>query len=337
MDSNSPNRKPYSGGAFWNSSDPMPLAAPESPTAPEPPENTIGSRQPSTAAPETSTPFQRAEDSKTDGIHPVITPQNKNTFSVKKAGIIIGAAAAVVVIAVAVILILTLPKQGSGQAAPTATMPATMPATNPPQTAAFGSSDSTTSPEPFAAAEEITTRYEPEPTAAPTQPPTDPPKPVDAQVEFETQKRDVQNATYFSSASASSVLGDQQGHNYSPSNVLRNDGTCWCEDASGYGEGEWIQLDLPDVQKVSGLRIINGYAGTAKQYDYNSKISNLTISFSDGSSTTISLNVFNTASRKTVQTVRFSRPVETEYVKLTINSVTAGDCEDTCLTFVEPF
>lgn len=334
MDSNSPNRKPYSGGAFWNSSDPMPTAAPESPTAPpEPPENTIGSRQPSTAAPETSTPFQRAEDSKTDGIHPVITPQNKNTFSVKKAGIIIGAAAAVVVIAVAVILILTLPKQGSGQAAPTATMPAT----NPPQTSAFGSSDSTTSPEPFAAAEEITTRYEPEPTAAPTQPPTDPPKPVDAQVEFETQKRDVQNATYFSSASASSVLGDQQGHNYSPSNVLRNDGTCWCEDASGYGEGEWIQLDLPDVQKVSGLRIINGYAGTAKQYDYNSKISNLTISFSDGSSTTISLNVFNTASRKTVQTVRFSRPVETEYVKLTINSVTAGDCEDTCLTFVEPF
>ena len=71
--------------------------------------------------------------------------------------------------------------------------------------------------------------------------------------------------------------------------------------------------------------------------DYNSKISNLTISFSDGSSTTISMNGFNTASRKTVQTVRFSRPVETEYVKLTINSVTAGDCEDTCLTFVEPF
>ena len=30
-------------------------------------------------------------------------------------------------------------------------------------------------------------------------------------------------------------------------------------------------------------------------------------------------------------------PLETEYVKLTIDSTTKADCKDTCLTFVEPF
>ena len=167
--------------------------------------------------------------------------------------------------------------------------------------------------------------------------PTDSPKPVDAQVEYETRKVEVQNATYFKSASASSVLADQAGHNYKASNVLKNDGTCWCEDASGYGEGEWIKLELPAVQKVSGLRIVNGYAGTEKQYDDNSKISKMTIEFSDGRSTQVSLNVFDTSDRKTIQTIRFNSPVETEYVKLTIDSTTTADCKDTCLTFVEPF
>ena len=162
-----------------------------------------------------------------------------------------------------------------------------------------------------------------------------PPVTFGARVAYETSN--VPAATRFVSASASSVLPDQQGHNYSASNVLKNDGTCWCENASGYGEGEWIKLSLPGKQRVSGLRIINGYAGTEKQYDYNCKIAGLTISFSDGSSTTVSLNVFNTADRKTVQTISFDTPVDTDYVQLTIKSVVKGDCPDTCLTYVEPY
>ena len=162
-----------------------------------------------------------------------------------------------------------------------------------------------------------------------------PPVTFGARVAYETSN--VPAATRFVSASASSVLPDQQGHNYSASNLLKNDGTCWCENASGYGEGEWIKLSLPGKQRVSGLRIINGYAGTEKQYDYNCKIAGLTISFSDGSSTTVSLNVFNTADRKTVQTISFDTPVDTDYVQLTIKSVVKGNCPDTCLTYVEPY
>ena len=62
-----------------------------------------------------------------------------------------------------------------------------------------------------------------------------------------------------------------------------------------------------------------------------------TITFSDGSSANITLNVFNTSERKTIQTVRFSEPIETEFVRITIHGVAPGDCEDTGLTFVEPF
>ena len=159
---------------------------------------------------------------------------------------------------------------------------------------------------------------------------------LSAQVEYETVKT-IESASYFKNPSASSVLPDQAGHQYSAANVLRNDGTCWVENASDYGEGEWIKLELPSLQKLSGLRIVNGYAGTEKQYDYNSKISEVRLDFSDGSSTNVNLKVFSTAERKSIQNISFSQPIETEYVKITIVSVTKGDCKDTCLTFVEPY
>lgn len=159
---------------------------------------------------------------------------------------------------------------------------------------------------------------------------------LSAQVEYETVKT-IESASYFKNASASSVLPDQAGHQYVAENVLKNDGTCWVENASDYGEGEWIKLELPSLQKLSGLKIVNGYAGTEKQYDYNSKISEIRLDFSDGSSTNVGLKVFGTSERKTIQNISFSQPIETEYVKITIVSVTKGDCKDTCLTFVEPY
>jgi|GEM_PF-6555918 len=153
----------------------------------------------------------------------------------------------------------------------------------------------------------------------------------------EEQKPPAESATQFSSASASSVLPDQSGHSYDPANVLRNDETCWVENTSGLGEGEWIQLDLPAKQRVSGLYLVNGYAGSADQYDYNSKISRIQLDFSDGSSTAVDLQVYDSSLRKTIQNIRFDVPVETEYVRLTILGAQAGSCEDTCLTFVTPY
>ncbi|MBR1483239.1 MAG: PASTA domain-containing protein [Ruminococcus sp.] len=151
------------------------------------------------------------------------------------------------------------------------------------------------------------------------------------------QSSQAQQATYFLNPTASSVLADQQGHNYAPSNVLAYDSTCWVEGAAGLGIGEWIQLELPEAQQLNGLRIVNGYAGSEKQYTYNSKVTRLQIEFSDGQSTIADLEVFSPSNRKTVQVVSFSHPVVTEYVRLTILDAQAGDCSDTCLTYVAPY
>ena len=156
-------------------------------------------------------------------------------------------------------------------------------------------------------------------------------------VEAADEEEELSTASAFSDASASSVLSDQEGHSYSASNVLENDGACWCEGASDYGEGEWIKLELPERQLVNGLRIVNGYAGTKTQYDSNSKPEEINIEFSDGTSVNVELTVFSTSKRKSIQNIVFSAPVATEYVKITIVSVSGSQYKDTCLTYVEPF
>lgn len=147
----------------------------------------------------------------------------------------------------------------------------------------------------------------------------------------------LKNATSFKSAKATSTLGDMGKHNYKASNVLNKDGACWCEGASGYGVGESITLELPERQLVSGIYLLNGYAGTEKQYDDNAKINDVEISFSDGQSFTATLQTLPTNKRKSLQKITFSQPVATSSVTLTIKSVTKAACEDTCLTYVEPF
>ncbi|MBQ3330539.1 MAG: discoidin domain-containing protein [Ruminococcus sp.] len=148
---------------------------------------------------------------------------------------------------------------------------------------------------------------------------------------------ELSSASAFSGATASSVLADQAGHSYAAENVLKNDGACWCEGASDYGEGEWIRLDLPEKQLLSGLKIVNGYAGTAKQYSSNSKPEEIKIEFSDGRSVNVDLEVFSTEKRKSTQDIRFSSPVATEYVRITIVSVAGSEYKDTCLSYVEPY
>ena len=151
-------------------------------------------------------------------------------------------------------------------------------------------------------------------------------------------KSSLEKATYFTTATASSTLPDEGKYNYSPTNVLTKDASCWVEGVAGYGEGEWIKLELPEKQLLSGLKIINGYAaGTLKQYTRNCKITEVTIEFSNGKSITTTLEVLDDANKNTVQTIEFDKPVETSYVKLTIKGVKAGECEDTCLTYVAPY
>lgn len=152
-----------------------------------------------------------------------------------------------------------------------------------------------------------------------------------------TQPRVLDSATGFSGARASSTLGDMGGYNYSASNVLKDDGSCWCEGAKGYGIGESITLELPEMQRVSGLYIRNGYAGTEKQYKDNATIEDIEIVFSEGERTTATLKTLSTSQRKSIQKITFSQPVDTSSVTIIIKSTSKADCEDTCLTYVAPF
>ena len=159
---------------------------------------------------------------------------------------------------------------------------------------------------------------------------------LSAFVEYESQAQVLQDATSFINAEASSVLPDEFSYNYSANNVLLNNNDCWCENDSGLGIGEWIKLYLPDTQRLYGLDIINGYAGTEKQYVRNSKVTNICIEFSNGQTIHTVLDVFDSADRKRIQTVKFSEPVETSYVKITIEGVQSSECKDTCLSYIAP-
>ena len=67
-----------------------------------------------------------------------------------------------------------------------------------------------------------------------------------------------------------------------------------------------------------------------------SGIKKIRIEFSNGDSTTADLKVFPTSQRNTVQVVSLSKPVVTDYVKITILDYEASVFEDTCLTYVAP-
>ncbi len=160
---------------------------------------------------------------------------------------------------------------------------------------------------------------------------------LSAEIEYDEDNSSLEDAYYFTSARASSVLPDEFEYNYSASNVLDNNSVCWCEGSSGLGVGEWIELELPETQLLHGLDIINGYAGTQKQYIYNGKVNKICLEFSDGTTLHTSLKVFDVSNRKKVQTIKFSYPVETSYVRITIEGVDAGECDDTCITYIAPY
>lgn len=152
-----------------------------------------------------------------------------------------------------------------------------------------------------------------------------------------TEYQEIEDAKYFTSASASSTLPNQSGHNYDATNVLSDNGACWCEGAEGFGEGEWIKLELPSEQRLYGLEIKNGYAGTERQYTRNAKMRRIRLEFSNGQSMETTLDVYLVEQRGNTQTISFGQPIETSYVKITILSVVESECMDTCLTYVKPY
>ncbi len=127
---------------------------------------------------------------------------------------------------------------------------------------------------------------------------------------------------------ASSTLTDN-GTVYPASLIM--DGvmaTAWSEGAEGYGIGESVTFSFNGTCHVSGLIIYNGYQKDSDLYYKNSRPREIMISTSKGDMSYIEL-----ADTMGPQTVTFNDPVDTTFIRITIESVYPGNkYEDTLIS-----
>ena len=137
---------------------------------------------------------------------------------------------------------------------------------------------------------------------------------------------------YISNTDCSSILHDSTSINYGSSKAIDGDfSTVWSEGVSGFGQGEWIRLDLDSTYTIEKVKIVNGLVNNKNGYYNNNRPESITLSFSDGSSQSIKLEDNNTG----YQIVNI-KPVKSEYVKFTIDSVYYGQkYNDTCIADIE--
>lgn len=139
----------------------------------------------------------------------------------------------------------------------------------------------------------------------------------------------------FTRASASSVLGNQYGKNYSPNNLI--DGktsTTWCENSSGVGVGEWISLESDSEVTVRALKIANGYWANNDLYSKNGKARSITIEFFDGTSINCDLPAHSAPG--TWDIINFSSGIKTSYIRIIIDSADMGNkYSDTCISEIQ--
>ena len=107
--------------------------------------------------------------------------------------------------------------------------------------------------------------------------------------------------------------------------------TAWVEGAPGQGIGESVTLYFDEVYQVTGVDIYARYHKSKSLYRKNSRPKEIFVEFSDGSGETFVLkNQFKK------QSVRLSRPADTEYMKITMESVYLGSkFEDTVISEIE--
>ena len=166
----------------------------------------------------------------------------------------------------------------------------------------------------------------PEQKATAAVPPTEPPKPDVSQGAV---------PPVFTSFSSSSNLADVTtsagSYSYKPDYAFDgNLSSCWCEGASGSGEGEYILASANGLQHVSQLNIYNGLCENADLFGKNNRIKDCILEFSNGTSYTVTLNGDYNAQPCAVV---LPEAVDTEYVKLTIMSVYNGSkYDDTCIS-----
>ena len=105
----------------------------------------------------------------------------------------------------------------------------------------------------------------------------------------------------------------------------------WVEGAAGQGIGENVRFTFDDVYCFSGMRINAGYQKTEDLYYKNSRPKKIKLTFSDGRSKSFKLKDYYG-----MQQVDFDEPIESDSVRVTIESVYKGKkYKDTVISEIE--
>jgi hypothetical protein len=120
-----------------------------------------------------------------------------------------------------------------------------------------------------------------------------------------------------SSIVASSVLPDQGSVNYETANMVDDQAdTCWAENVSGYGVGEYVEYTWASPVTISQVRVVPGYDKTADGWDRwisNGRVRTFNLVFSDGSTESLS-----TTDTKAPQTLTLGAPHTVTWVQFVI-------------------
>jgi len=117
-----------------------------------------------------------------------------------------------------------------------------------------------------------------------------------------------------------SVLATQGNNHYDPSMLFDGDNTtAWVEADPEAGIGQSITLYFGAERQLSGFDILNGYDKDEKTWENNARIRGATLELSDGKSFEIELPDLRDNNR-----FEFSKPVKTESLTITIDSVYDG-------------
>jgi eukaryotic-like serine/threonine-protein kinase len=99
--------------------------------------------------------------------------------------------------------------------------------------------------------------------------------------------------------------------------------TCWSEGVRGYGEGESITFNFREPVVVREVDVMPGYAKRSSgkdRFQQNGKLQEVMLEFSDGSPA----QFISFENREAFQRIPLQTPVETTWVKVTINKVYPG-------------
>lgn len=113
--------------------------------------------------------------------------------------------------------------------------------------------------------------------------------------------------------------------------------TAWNEGAPGDGTGEWLQLSSGTPQHVTSVSIMGGYPKPYRDgsdvYYKNNRPRQITISYDGGSQAFLLQDL-----RGQFQICEFPQPVDTTFIRITIDSVYKGaNYDDCCIAEVEVY